>query len=585
MQIQSDITGTSGKPALKKSPMMVIVIFLLWITSIVVYGPRLMSTINSGQNFMQVLLLIVFSAMLILFWLLASYFISVLIFSFFSKPVRESGSYTTSPWPGIAILYPTCNDFQNEAALTCLDQDYQDFHLFLLDDSYNKDFRDKVDAFHSQYPDRTTVIRRSDRKGFKAGNLNNAPNTIIVDFQFFAVVDADEKLPPDFLKRTVVHFNNPGIAFVQANHLPGREQMTGFSRDISPTILPFWQIHCKTRNRFGFVAFVGHGALMIYSAWKSAGGFPEVITEDLAFSIELRKKGMQGIFLEDLYCHEDFPTTYLAFKKQQERYIIGTTQVILKNIRSVFSNKKIGFIEKFDFFMWCSPLYIPPLALVFLLLNCFGLTLAFGNWDISTITLFGHEFNLYQIRMEDTPYSMLYSMDFQIFSVICAFSSAFGCIALGFMKKLNAVKLLFLSTATYFSLMFITWRGILGYLFKGRVIFPPTGEQALITNVSAENNSRELSQNANQWQTPKYWEITFGILLAGASLLTLNFGLFAVSACLLIGAGIEQFGWENKLIQLSIKTCFALILVQVILSIVTFNTSPWITPMVFSIHF
>jgi cellulose synthase/poly-beta-1,6-N-acetylglucosamine synthase-like glycosyltransferase len=585
MQKRLKITHQTGENAVNKSPLMVIMIFLLWSTSLAIYGPRLINTINSGQNFFQIILLFLFSVMLILFWLLAAYFISVLIFSFFSKSVTQPESEKIGKFPKIAILYPTCNDFQKEAALTCLCQDYPDFHLFLLDDSYNEDYRIKVDAFHDQYPEKTTIIRRPDRKGFKAGNLNNALNTTIVDFPFFAVVDADERLPLDFLKRTVVHMRNPSIAFVQANHLPCPEQITSFARDISPTILPFWQIHCKTRNKFGFVAFIGHGALIRRSSWKSVNGFPEVITEDLAFSIELRKKGMQGIFLEDLYCFEDFPSTYIAFKKQQERYIIGTTQVILKNIKSVFSNNKIGFIEKFDFFMWCTPLYIPPLALVFLLLNCFGLTFAFGTWVMSTVTIFGQEFHFHQIRMTDTPYSQLYSLDFQIFSVICAFSSAFGCIALGFMKKLNALKLLFLSTATYFSLMFITWRGILGYLFNGRVLFPPTGDQALISNLNVKNISQEFTQNTNKWHTPKYWEIFSGILLAVVSLLSFNFGLFALSSCLLIGVGIEEFGWENKFVQFSIKSCFVLILSQILLSIMVINSSPWITPLVFSVHF
>jgi cellulose synthase/poly-beta-1,6-N-acetylglucosamine synthase-like glycosyltransferase len=569
----------------KKSPLMILFFFVLWIASLVVYGPRLLNTISFGQNFIQVFLLILFSIILIVFWFLASYFISVLFFYFFSKPIKAPELDGDINWPGVAILYPTCNDFQTEAALTCLNQDYPDFHLFLLDDSYDEEYCGKVTAFHNQYPEKTTILRRADRKGFKAGNLNHALNTTVIGFPFFAVVDADEKLPLDFLKRTLNHMRNPEIAFVQANHLPNPKPETDFARDISPTILPFWQIHCKTRNKFGFVAFIGHGALIRHSSWKSINGFPEVITEDLAFSAELRKNGMQGIFLEDLYCYEDFPSNYISFKKQQERYIIGTTQVILKNIKSVILSKKIGFIEKLDFFMWCTPLFIPPLALIFLLVNCIGFTFAFGSWAVSTITIFGQEFHIHQIRIQNTPYSLLYSLDFQIFSVICAFSSAFGCIALGFMKKLSAIKLLFLSTAPYLSLMLVTWRGIIGYIFKGRVLFPPTGEQLLVSTLKVSNISHESIKKANQWHTPKYWELAFGIVLSVISLLSINFGLFAVSACLLIGVGIEIFGWENRIIQISIKSCFVLILIQVLLSIMLLHSSPWLTPLIFSVHF
>jgi len=569
----------------KKSPLMIVFFIVVWIASLLVYGPGLFKILAFGDNIMQIVLLLTFAIMLTIFWMLAAYFFAVVVFSFFSIPVSIPDAISQNGHAIIAILYPTCNDFKEEAALSCLNQNYPNFHLFLLDDSYNKECKEKVDEFNKKHPEKTTIIRRPDRKSYKAGNLNHALTTKVVDYPFFVVVDADEVLPSNFLQRTIMYMDDPEIGFVQANHAPNQNQTSKFAKDISPTILPFWDIHCKTRNKFGFVTFVGHGALIRRSAWERVNGFPEVITEDLAFSIELRKKGYFGIFVEDLMCFEDFPENYIAFKKQQERYIIGTTQVILKNIKSVIQSKKISLIEKIDIFMWCSPLYISPLVLLFLLLNSIAITLVFGFWDMSTISIFGNEYYLNLVRIFDSPYKLLYSLDFQIFSVFCAFSPAFASIALGFERKVNTPKLLFLCTVPYLSLMVITWRGILGYLFKGRVIFPPTGEQMVISNKDKLSVKIDLNNKSNPWRSPIIWEASLGVILATMSLLSLNFGLFAVSCCLLVGIGIEKLGWENTLVRISTLGCFIVILLQMIFNVFLINQSPGLVPLVFSIHF
>ena len=59
------------------------------------------------------------------------------------------------------------------------------------------------------------ILRRGDRKGFKAGNL--AFGLSHSDAPFVAMFDADFVPPPDFLRRTVpVLLADSGLAFVQA---------------------------------------------------------------------------------------------------------------------------------------------------------------------------------------------------------------------------------------------------------------------------------------------------------------------------------------------------------------------------------
>jgi len=573
----------------EKSSLMIGLFLSLWTIILFIYGPRLWCVIVAGNGPLEIALLASFSFLLVIFWSLAAYYISIIIFSYLSKPLSLPPDNKQIVDAKIAILYPTCNDFQYEAAESCLNQDYRDFHLFLLDDSTAEVYRKAVDSFHLTHSGKTTVIRRGTRIGFKAGNLNNGLRGAAADYPFFAVVDADERLPVNFLTRAITYLHNSDYAFVQANHSPNPKQQSRFAQDIGPTILPFWHVHCKPRNQYGFVPFIGHGAVIRRSAWETVGGFPEIITEDLGFSVELGQRGMRGLFIHDLLCYEDFPEDYQTFKRQQERYVIGTTQVILKYFCKIVMNNKLHWFEKVDFFLWCSPLYVPALVLLFVILGSVGLPLAFGTWHQPVISVIGNEIALPKMRLLDEPFKLISSWDFQLFSLLCALSPAFASISLGFQKKLKAIRLLFLSTVPYLSLMVIAWRGILGYLFRGRVLFPPTGQSLIKTYLkdpkAISEQKIEYNGQNDVWTSPWKWEICIGIFLAVASLVSMDLGLFAVSSCLMVGVGIQFVGWEKKSIRIIAVCCFVMIIFQMGLSFIIQTASRGMTPLIFSVHF
>lgn len=572
-----------------KSPLMIGTFLALWILSLIYYGPRLWQLVRSATTGLELVLLSAYCFMLVIFWLLAAYYIAVVLFSFLSKPLPTPEVAAGGNWPDVAILYPTCNDFQAEAAASCLDQTYPSFHLFLLDDSTEDEFLAAVNAFHGSHLDRTTIVRRQTRKGFKAGNLNHALSGPAAAYPFFAVVDADERLPSDFLQRTMAHMRDSDLAFVQANHAPNPGQDARFAREMGASILPFWDVHCRPRNRYGLVLYLGHGAIVRRSAWETIGGFPEVVLEDLAFSAVTATRGMRGIFLENLLCFEDFPGTYQAFKRQHERYVIGTTQVMRKYLRPLLQSPRLGLVEKADFCLWCSPLYVPALCLAFLVICSLGIAGMLGDWQVPEVSVLGHQLTLPTIRAFDERFVPLWSWDFQLFSVICALSPVFACLALGVRGKLHTIRLLFLSTVPYLSLMVVSWRGILGYLLLGRTFSPPTGERVLFAkdgSISLTDAAhRRFSEHEVVWHAPKGWEVLIGGLLTIASLASLNLALSAVSCCLTLGVLIEISGWEQRSLRIACVSCFALILVQMVINIAFLGQSPGMAPLVFSVHF
>jgi cellulose synthase/poly-beta-1,6-N-acetylglucosamine synthase-like glycosyltransferase len=233
---------------IEKSPLMVYTFLLFWGLSLVLYGPKLWQILTTSRTVIEAIILSGISIFYIIFWLLGAYFFATIVFYFFSRPPQIPAFPVGEKKPHVAILYTTCNDFSKEAAVSCLNQNYPYFHIFLLDDSNKDEILSEIDTFHAAHPEITTIVRRATRQGFKPGALNNALLGEAAEYPFFAVIDADEKLPPDFLWQTMAYMGDPKLSFVQANHAPTIQQNATFAQDIGPTILPFWDVHCKVRT-------------------------------------------------------------------------------------------------------------------------------------------------------------------------------------------------------------------------------------------------------------------------------------------------------------------------------------------------
>ncbi len=564
-----------------KSPAMLVVFLVFWGGLLLAYGPRLAALVAGAATIPSAIILGSFVSMVLLFWLLACYHLAVVLFAWLAAPPRLPEAASGEIRPAVAILYPTCNDFQPSAVLTCLAQDYPDFHVYILDDSSDDDFRRTVDRFSSDFPRRITVVRRPDRSGFKAGNLNYALRHAAAREPYFVVVDADEHLPRNFLSRTVGYIEAGDAAFIQANHRPNPAQPSPFARDIAPTILPFWDVYCRPRVRFGFVLYLGHGALVRRRAWEAVGGFPETILEDLAFSATLATAGLRGVFVPDLVCEEDFPATFRAFKRQHERYVIGVTQVWRRFLVPLLRSPRQRWFEKLDFVLWCSPLYVPALCLLFAALSAVGLPAVCGVWRQATVVLFGHSLTLPPALFIDDRFAQLWTLDFQLICLVSTLSPALACLALGLQGRLRAGRLLLLSTAPYMSLMVVSWRGILSHLFLGTTFSPPTGE-------TVEARRQGIAPRAAAragWGSPTWAELILATVGVAAAVLTFNPGVCGLAFCLFAGIATERLGWESRAVRVAAGCCFVTIGFQLILSLSFAAAMPGLAPLVFTVHF
>jgi cellulose synthase/poly-beta-1,6-N-acetylglucosamine synthase-like glycosyltransferase len=338
----------------KKDPFMYQIIVFLWLCAILYFDPRILALVVGPENLLAKLTVIIFTLLLNLFWFYAFYHLVTIIFSYrrdkVNNPLKVKDSFPPNPSPSVALLYTTCNDFNENAALSCLGQDYGNFHTFILDDSDNGEYKGRIDYFASLHKNRATVIRRSGRKGYKAGNLNNGL-AVMGNYEYFSVSDSDTILPHDYINKLLPYFGSPDVAFAQSRQEFNPGQKQAFARRLGYQI----ELHCdhylRTKEKYGFVMFYGHGALMRTDILREIGGFPEVATEDLAYSMQVRQKGYRGVYAPDVTCLEEFPPTFQQYRRRNDKWIKGTAECLLKYYPPFLKSKNVSGTEKFDVFV------------------------------------------------------------------------------------------------------------------------------------------------------------------------------------------------------------------------------------------
>ena len=151
----------------------------------------------------------------------------------------------------VAVFYTCCDDFRPECAATLLDQNHPDHHLFVLDDSELASERERVEAWCATRPQSVTLLRRSSREGFKAGNLNHGLAQLSERWAAVLVCDADQRLG----RRTVSELAawlvfDSRLAWVQALHSAGVSEGS-FAPALGSLVRCVWHFLMPWRVWFG----------------------------------------------------------------------------------------------------------------------------------------------------------------------------------------------------------------------------------------------------------------------------------------------------------------------------------------------
>lgn len=559
------------------SPAMYVSVFVGWLAALAWFHPRLAALLEVATTPLEWVALAFFAAFTELAWLYAFFNVGVLVFAAIYRRRRSRpapAAVALGSLPPVALLYTTCNDFVEKSALSCVRQDYPRFTVYLLDDSSDPGFRARVDAFAAAHPERVRVVRRPDRQGFKAGNLNHALSRATEGEPLFALADADEILPADFLARTARRLlEDDTCGFVQATHRANPEAPGALAAALGRGIDVHWRWYQPLRNDYGFVMLLGHGALIRRAAWQAVGGFPELVSEDLAFALRIREKGFRGAFAEDVVCYEDFPETMRAFRVRHMKWTRGTCEFLRKEMGRALRSPNIPLVEKLDVLFPTLNLPLSLLYFLFVLDANVLLTALFGEPRVITFAVGGAEL-AFPVVLLDARFQAVMGADFFAITLLTLLAPILCFVIDMWRTPLALLRFLGRSTAAYGTLGPLSSVGVLLYLLTGKAVFHVTADQGRAAGAGGPGSpwrrlrasARSLLAGSHPDRLPvQAFEVACGVGFGLCCLATFQISFLGLSLGFVLLPAMHHLGFQSRWLQPLLYVPFAFIVLGIAL--------------------
>jgi len=264
---------------------------------------------------------------------------------FRKRPVLKIAELDEAQLPHVLVQLPVCNEgplaLRVAASAARMDWPRDRLTIQLLDDGDSHAHDELAANVRAQVPDDVNfhILRRGDRKGFKAGNL--AFGLCHSDAPFVAVLDADFVPPADFLRRTVpALLADSGLAFVQTRWGHANRTANWLTRVQGLLLDAHFSVEQEARFRAGLpLSFNGSAGVWNRTAIEQGGGWTgDTLTEDLDLSMRCMMEGWRGAMVSDLVVPGELPQTAAAWRAQQARWTKGHAQVARKLLPLIWSS-------------------------------------------------------------------------------------------------------------------------------------------------------------------------------------------------------------------------------------------------------
>jgi hypothetical protein len=232
----------------------------------------------------------------------------------------------------VTVQLPLRNELEMVAALlettATLDWPRDRFEIQVLDDSDDETVAevDRVVAELRAGGTSIEVVRRNDRRGYKAGAL--ALGLARARGELVLVLDADFRPGRDLL--AALHgalVKDPTLAFCQARWSFRNEQLNLLTRLQAAILDALFVVEQPMLGATGApVQFNGTAGLWRKEAIVRAGGWDtsdDALTEDLDLSFRAHEQGMRGMTVPSLAVSTELPPNMSTFRAQQERWVRG----------------------------------------------------------------------------------------------------------------------------------------------------------------------------------------------------------------------------------------------------------------------
>ena len=244
--------------------------------------------------------------------------------------------------PVVTVQLPIFNEFDVVENLlrcvTALDYPREKLQIQVLDDSTDDTaaYAEKLSAEYAAKGHDIHYIHRTNRKGFKAGALDEAMP--LAKGECICIFDADFQPQADYLQKLIHHFTDPTAGMVQARWGHANKDFSLLTRLQALFLDGHLVLEQTARSRHGeYLNFNGTAGIWRRAAIDQSGGWQhDTLTEDLDLSYRAQLRGWRFIYLKDVVVPAELPPDMDGFKSQQHRWTKGSIQVCKKIIMDVW---------------------------------------------------------------------------------------------------------------------------------------------------------------------------------------------------------------------------------------------------------
>ena len=287
------------------------------------------------------LAIVVFVGANLVFVLLCSFYNLYLLLQY----LRHNGpdpaplsTFAEADFPRVTIQLPVYNEGKLAGQIlrcaAALDYPHDKLEIQYLDDSDDQETSmiamQTIEELALAYPAITfQQLARTDRKGFKAGALENG--TKHASGEFFAIFDADFQIPADFLRHLMPYFTDPKVGAVQARWDYTNADDSLLLRLQANKLDVHQMVDQSGRARAGLTP-IFHGTAGIWrkEALMAAGGWDSLSeVEDVELTIKAAILKWEVRYLDRYRVVSELPETLVGFARQQMRWRRGWSRVAL----------------------------------------------------------------------------------------------------------------------------------------------------------------------------------------------------------------------------------------------------------------
>lgn len=361
--------------------------------------------------------------------LLVVYFVLILVLGFYSihaylmlyyyikdkrkHKTRRARAPRLKKFPIVTVQLPFYNEkYVAERiikSVCAIDYPKDKLEIQILDDSTDETtfiINRLIDKYQDQGFD-IKMLRRNNRKGYKAGALQDALRFAKGDF--IAIFDADFIAPRRFLKVTVPHFyrkdRKVGAVQTRWGHL--NKEYSFLTQGQAVALDGHFYIEQKLRaDNDLFINFNGTCGIWRKEAIIDAGGWEsDTLTEDLDLSYRAQLKDWKIIFVRDMVVPGEVPVDFNGFRAQQYRWTKGAFETAQKLLKLVMKSK-LSVLVKYEAFVHLTNSIVFPLMLILTILSLPILVIKIQNPQ----TLHWYFLILAAFTISVFPYPIIYAL-------------------------------------------------------------------------------------------------------------------------------------------------------------------------------